>query len=241
MATEKKRISPWIYIGCGCLTLVALVILSFAGMAFFGIRKAQTYIETMSDPVAREAKARELLGTEQLPDGYYARMYLSLPWIMDMVVLSDQQAEMGLEEDIGLDDLGEKAFFYFEIRDFGKEHENMRRYLAGETDRLDMDLDLDFDFDSEETLARGSFDLDDEHLLYAVERGELDTRDGRHEGVNTMMMIDCPSSERLRLGMWFQAIPGPDETTVEDPGSVEPAVSEAAIRQFMSHFDLCTD
>lgn len=260
MATERKGTSPWIYIGCGCLALVGLVILGFGGMAFWGMRQAQSYVETMSDPLAREAKAKELLGTEQLPEGYYARMYLSVPWFMDMVVLSDQPGEMGTGEmgtgemgpeemgpeemgtgEINLEDLGTRAFFYFAIRDFGQEHENLRRYLSGEDDRLNMDVDLDFDFRPEETLSRGSFDHDDHTVIYAVQRGELDTRSGRHDGINTMMMVDCPSSQRLRLGMWFQAIPGVDGA-VEDPGSSGAvAVSEDDIRQFMSHFNLCTD
>ncbi|MEE8526652.1 MAG: hypothetical protein V3T72_22170, partial [Thermoanaerobaculia bacterium] len=85
----KKSTSPWLYIGCGCATLAGLAVVAVVAAGFFGASLFKGYVEDMQDPRARAERVKEILGTENLPAGYHARMYFSVPWVLDMVFLSD--------------------------------------------------------------------------------------------------------------------------------------------------------
>lgn len=235
--TTRQGTSPWIYIGCGCLAVVGLTIATCVGVGLVGYQQARDFSENMRDPVARTANAREVLGADELPAGYNAQLAFSIPWIMDMVVLSDQEPIEGELKSIDLENLGESALIYFEFRDFGDQRRELRRFLEGETDRPDINLDIDVDFDPRQVISRGQFDVNAAQLFYAVFSGEIRSDDGRREGLQSMFLLECPSEERLRLAIWFRSYP--DTMTAEDAATEY--ADEATLRQFMSHFNPCGD
>jgi len=240
----KKPTSPWLYVGCGCVALVILAVLTMIGGGAVLVSRVQGYVENMQDPVARAEKVKEILGTERLPDAYHARMYFSLPWPvnLDMVILSDgPEPEQGVfdEHFEGLDSTaaGDHVFVFFAVRgspdkDFDEVFEGSRR--SGE-----VQFDMGSSFHSREELSRGEIDLDPQKLTYVAHRGDFDTDDGeRIAGLYSQVRVTCPDRGRTRLAVWFERQPeGADEDAPPDlPGT--PA-DEEALRDFMSHFNLC--
>ncbi|MDY7091365.1 MAG: hypothetical protein SX243_00185 [Acidobacteriota bacterium] len=73
--------------GCGCLMLLVAALV--AGLAFWGVQTAKQTIESLEDPAAQADRARDLLGAEELPEGYHAAIALEIPWVMRMTILSD--------------------------------------------------------------------------------------------------------------------------------------------------------
>ncbi len=246
----KRRGTPiWVTIGCGCLLLVALVIGGMVAAGYYGVSSFQGYIEDMKDPASRAARAAEILGAEQLPEGYTAQFYFRIPWFLDMVMLSDgEPMVIEGEEDVELesDSVGEHMFMYFKVRTERMDDEDIERMLRGESTSEGVRTDLGFEFDPEEELGRGELEIGKQHLAWVAHRGEIDFEDGDMEGVFSQLIVDCPGKEMTRVAVWFRRDPE-DPDVEEDPG-VEMAPDLAggpadpqALESFMSHFDLCKD
>ena len=120
----------WVWIGVGCLLTVVVAVGSVAGLVWFGVQKAKKFGEEMKNPETRAAKVATVLGTTKYPPGYYPAFSFSVPFVMQMAVLSDQPAKPGGEPDVG-----DRGFVFVDSRDFGKDQNELARYLRGEIDR----------------------------------------------------------------------------------------------------------
>ena len=98
----QQGTSPWVFVGCGCGLAVLLIGLALGGLAYFGYQGAKQFEADMKDPAARTDRVLEILGAEDLPEGYHAVMGMSVPLVMDIAILSDR--EPGPEGE--MDDLG---------------------------------------------------------------------------------------------------------------------------------------
>ncbi len=256
----KKGTSPWLYIGCGCVALIGLAIAAVVAAGFMGASFFQGYVEDMQDPQARAEKVKQILGTEALPEGYHARMYFSVPWVLDMVFLSDgQPTEEGVfDENFQPFDsagLGEHVFVFFSVRgdagDGDLEEIFESRGRSGE-----VQFDMGSHFRSLEELSRGEIEIEPQKLSYITHRGELETEDReRIVGIYAQMRANCPKRDRTRLAVWFERLPtsdGESESTAEATMAASDAASEnvpldlpgtpadeSTLRDFMSHFNLC--
>ncbi len=260
----KRQGTPlWATVGCGCGLLVLLVIGAIVAAGFFGASALKGYMDDMKDPAARATRAGELLGVEQLPEGYSAQFFLRIPWLFDMVVLSDSEPVVIEDDDFEFeaDTIGEHFFAYFSIRDSDVDHEEFERMLRGEASAEGVRTDLDLEIESDQELSRGSFDLGDQQLSYVGHRGEIDLDGGDVDGIYSQILIDCPGDELTRAAVWFQrqrdgeheasgSLSGGDKTTdktadkTADQLAIEilgtPA-DEATLRRFMDHFNVCHD
>ena len=243
MASERGT-SPWFYAGCGCAGCVGLCVLLVAGAAFFGVSMFQGFVEDIKNPAVQAEKARELLGTERLPEGYRARMVLRVPWVFDAAILSDGPEPAATEDledfqPLGGEHLGAHAFIYLAVRR-GAVDGDLDSVFDGRRRSGGSHVDLGSDFESREELSRGRFELDPGEVEYAAHRGELTTEDGhRVDGVYSQMEIDCPGDSKRRFAVWFERAPedaGGDGAALDIAGT--PA-DEEALRDFMSHFELC--
>src|SRR3546814_12864575 len=59
------------YVGVGCVVLFVLAVLGIGGCFFAVTQWGRQVAEEIKDPEARAAKARSLLGYDELPAGYY--------------------------------------------------------------------------------------------------------------------------------------------------------------------------
>ena len=68
----EKR-SGWFYVFVGCGALAFIAIAGIGVVAFMSVRWAKNVKAELEDPVVREERAREYLGTDDLPEGYCIR------------------------------------------------------------------------------------------------------------------------------------------------------------------------
>lgn len=254
------KYTVWHYVGCGCAVLGILGLLGIGSCVYFGWRTANDMQETMTDPVAREAKVRELLGYDELPEGYVPGFALSVPFIMDMAAVGDRELPAGDRMSVESDDVfEERGFLYFRMRRFGSFDD-----AEGETD---------YDFDAEEELSRGEIEAAGARVEYTAQRGTSYAGDQPIPSIAAEMTFDC-GDRYHRFGVWFVRI-GADEESVEaeveaadgeteaeaegemmaeadtEPEAAEDSTEEPepdytgtpadedALREFLDHFDVC--
>ncbi len=231
----------WVTLGCGCALLVGLVIGGVVAAGFFGVSAFKGYVEDMKDPASRAAKAGEILGAEQLPEGYAALLFLHIPWLLDTVILSDSEPVVIEDDDFELesDAVGQHLFVYFSLPEDDMDHDEFERKLRGEVSNEGIRTDLDLELESDQELSRGSFELGNQKLSYVGHRGELDLDDGDVDGIYSQVLIDCPGDDLTRAAVWFQRgeehEPGSAAGT---PAAGTPA-DEDTLRRFMDHFSVC--
>ncbi|HEX9732655.1 MAG TPA: hypothetical protein VGG06_11800 [Thermoanaerobaculia bacterium] len=239
----KKSTSPWVYVGCGCLGAVVLGIGACIGLGVVGTRFARNLEAELKDPALRQERAREILGADELPEGFHAQLHVSVPWIFEMVVLSDgEPVEYRDDGDADLEarHLGDNAFVYLAMPDLGDAREDFERLLEGRDSRDLENVQFDLDFRSEELLGRGEIDLPPQHVRYATHRGEF--RDGRERspGVYSVLLVDCPGSSKVRAGFYWQRRPEQAPALEAGPGAdLGGTPYEDALRAFLGHFQLC--
>lgn len=265
MAHSNER-SPWFYVGCGCALLAFLIVAVVAITGYVGFRELRDFQAVMEDPVARNERALTMLGADVMPESYNAQLFFSVPFVMEVVLLSDGEQIVEDQSTVDLDD-HDNAFFYLKLRNFDNNQLQLNRYLDGETDGTDFFGDLDFDLRGGETIGRGTFALDDaQNVRYVIERGEAKL--GNHgnwvDGVFAFASTVCPGDDKLRVSVWFQRGPGSDtEDVAEDAISANAAPATAAadtttgarpieavglhgtpaiesdLRAFLGHFQIC--
>jgi len=224
--SEGKAFPVWAWVGCGCLGAVgAIVVLAF-GVGFWGAQKAQQFGEEIADPGERAKKALAALGASELPEGYHPVFALSVPFLLDLAVLSDLPPdETGRPPKIG-----DHGFVYVSYPAFGQDQEEIRDFFEGKSDDFDelgrhrIDLDLD------ERISNGKISREDDDVLWVSHRGTIDSDDagGSRPGLVALLVLDCGDS-RNRFGVWIGPDPDPEAAaadldvsgTVSDPEAIE--------------------
>ncbi|MEM1204948.1 MAG: hypothetical protein AAGN66_17085 [Acidobacteriota bacterium] len=237
----------WIWIGCGCLLAVLLLVGVLGGLGFAGFSWLRGAVDDMADPAAREAKALEVLGAEALPEGYGVQAVFGLPWVMELVVLSDSEARPeavgeSFEERVEslenlmvrADRLGDHLFIYLKVR--GRGDESLESILSGERTASGANVDLALDFRVTEELGAGDLDIAGHPVRYETRRGYLQATGGGEEGIWAAVRFECP--DEIHDGLWFRRIDPPAEAPPEMDLGGTPA-DPAALTEFLSQFDVC--
>lgn len=239
---ERKSSSPWAWLGCGCGALVLLGALGISGLTWVAYRSAKDMEESAKDPVARAAKVREVLPYQELPAGYHAVGTFSLPFLMDVAILSDREPEPGVVP--GQDNAGEgfeqRGFIFMNMRQFRDNKEKMRDFLEGKAPAPEDSgwAESNVRFEASEVIRRGTVDVAGRKILYAASRGEIEKEGRDEDGLVTMIMPDCPDDGRLRFGLWFGPDPDPQKPVAEVDWTGTAADPEAIV-EFARHFQLC--
>jgi len=234
---ERKGTSPWVFIGVGCLVSVLLIVAVIVAIGAWGFSQVRQLQRNMEDPVARAEAAAETLGAEELPEGYYAMMALSIPFgLVETAMITDREPD----EDGNLRRFGEHGFIYFSTVAMGDQEQEMRDFFAGDSSDADFFDQTSIRVDAREFIARGIFEEDARTLRWLAYRGEVQARDRQEfgEGLNSMVMFECPGSDRMRMGIWFG--PDPDPDTPADEADFTGTVADPdEIQRFVGHFDVC--
>jgi hypothetical protein len=237
----KKSTSPWVYIGCGCGAAVLLALAGLAGVTWWGYRQAKDLETGFKDPQVRAQRTREILAYRELPAGYYPAGAISIPLLMHIAFLSDQEPGKGQSPTTqGQVDFGERGFVFINMRHLKDNKEKMERYLRGEAPPPDESpwAQSNVKFDPKQVIRRGTVSASGQQFLYTTSRGEVSRQGHRHEeGIVTMVMPQCPD-DRLRFGIWFGPDPAPDKPVAEADYAGTNA-DPAAIQEFLGHFEMC--
>lgn len=227
----KSKYTVWHYVGCGCAVLLVLAIVGIGGCFVMVTRWGRDVEKEIKDPAAREAKARSILGYQELPEGYHPGISLSVPLVMDVVMLGDRELPAGDDME-RLGDEGdlfeERGFLYFKVRSFGDMGTEMRE-------------DVGYEFDADERVAEGELEAGGAAVRYRSDLGTAHLDGNSFESVSAELEIECGDGF-LRHAVWFTPAPAAE---AGDAAAAEPLdvtgtpADEAALREFLDHFRFC--
>lgn len=236
----KKQKSPWVYIGCGCAGLVVLAMAAMAVITYITYRQGKELAEGWTDPVKREARAKEVLPYDRLPEGYYPMGTISIPFFMDMAMFTDDPPPAGSTPKKGEETGGfkERGFIYVKARQMGKKAQELEDYVSGKGPAPDW-LDVKAKVNDTDIIKRGEVQANGMKIAYTASRGDVDHDGKSTKGITTMMLLGCPTQDRrIRVGIWF----GPDPDPSKPPKELDLTGTNAdpeEIRKFAEHFRFC--
>jgi len=232
----EGKTSPWVWVGCGCLVALILLVGTIGGMIFMGVSWVKDIEETMSDPEKRADRVMEILDADRLPDGYNAIAGITIPLFAEMAVLGTNEPDAHGQ----LDELGERGFVYMKLKlPMPEKEQELRDFLEGRSEKKpDIMLQSNIRLDADEVVERGEMELDGSNAIYTIYRGDINVENRTGEGLAAMAMIECPEDNRIRLGIWFGPDPSPGKA-IEDADLTGTPGDKQAIKGFLSHFDFC--
>jgi hypothetical protein len=240
--SEARRISPWVWAGCGCASLILLCALAVGGLIFWGGRQVRRFEAEMRDPQARAAKVDSILHVREMPPGYHAAGGFSIPFLVDIAMLSDREPgpeAQGTERRMGSRRrmFDRRGFVYVVLPSWGS-HRQLDDFVEGRGDSPDELRRIGIRVESEKPIERGNLQIDEADLQYVAQRSVLHVDQGTFDGISTLILVRCPGSSRERLGIWFAPDPHP-ETPVAEANFAGTPADPGEIRRFMSHFSPC--
>jgi hypothetical protein len=230
---EGKR-STWVYVGVGCIAAIVFVVLAAVGVGWYAHRAVKRYADEINDPVAREAKVKRVLGAQTLPSGYQPLIALSVPWVMDVAILSDHELGGGARGN-----LGQRGFLYLSmLSTSATDRSELRDFVAGRRRTSNVLARQQVSVAATATLGRGQFTQGPASVSYVVQRGEMAYSKPTHRGLQALVLFECPNDQRTRVGLWL--LPDPEAASAAGSEAAATGVpDEAALRAFLAPFNVC--
>jgi hypothetical protein len=232
----RKSPSPWkwVLLGCGLALVVAVGLIGVLGYGTY--RWGKSVEAKMKDPATREAEVRRVLGCTELPKDYHAVAAISIPFIMDMAVLSDQPPTASGRPGR----MGERGLIFMRILTLGKQRQEVEDYFEGRSQDAEPLRRSGIHIDSSEVLKRGVLEAKgaNPRLRFLVQRGSLNQSGRRSQGLITIVLPACPSKDKQTMVIWTGPDPGSGASL--DPALIPGTVAdEGAIAEMMGLFKLC--
>ncbi len=231
MAEQGGSGSPWGWFLGGCLVTIIALGLVVCGAGFMVFKWGQQIGKEMKDPATRTERAKEILGAQAIPDGYHSMVALTVPYIADIVVLTDRPPDAKGE----IAGFGTHGLIFLRSIRIGGNAQELEDFFTGKTDDAEVLRRNRINVGKGEVLDRGVLEncAGAPRLLYLVKRGSVTMEQHVSEGLMSLVLPKCSGSDaRQRLAIWFCPDPAGDDRTGScgDP---------AAVREFMNHFRLC--
>jgi len=232
----EVRKTSFHYFGVGCLIVGVVLVLVAAVLGFGFFRWARDVKSVMKDPQSREQKVLHVLGSDGLPPGYNAMIGVTIPFFMEMAMLTDR-APVDENE---VPELGKRGLIYLSMRNFGRDRQELDDFFNGRSEDPEVLRKNNIDLDLDERVAMGQIDRSTGPVLWVSHRGQMISgrAQGRHDGLVTLLQIHCSADDRNRLGIWFG--PAPSAGDSDEPASLTGSIAEEAqVAEFVDHFRFC--
>jgi hypothetical protein len=226
--------STWFYVGVGCLALFVVCVLGAVAGGFWIYRTARQFEAQQADPDARTAKVLRILNGDRIPDGYHAVVGFSVPYVMDVAILSDEAPD----PDGRMEDLGDRALIYVQMIRTGQDEQALRDWFLGRTTDPKVLADNHINVDVDEIVGRGVLELNGASLMYLAQRGRVTTQGYSGSGIASIVLIDCPADDRTRMAIWIVPDEKPDVPVAEVDWTGTPADPEE-LGRFLGGFRFC--
>lgn len=250
--TGRKR-KIWRRVAWGCGIVAALGLVALGGLVWAVSTPALQRRADARDPGALERRAQKYLGTDALPAGYHAAVATSVPFVMQVTILSDRPgAASGLENpqmpsgDEIFKLFDDSGFYYFKTPWFFLNPlEAYHRSMAAEPKEPTSPEETLVEYMREKyrasILAEGEVDAGGGRVAYVNRFEQRTTGTGPRWGLTTDLFIRCGDWQH-RSASWMVAEPG----RVDENGDVHPPESlagtpadEQALGEFLDQFDFC--
>lgn len=210
---------------------MALTTLAGIVVVFIGYRSVHNLKLQMTDADLRELRARAVLRFAEMPPGWHAGVGRSVFPLVEAAVLFDRPLDDGLTSE-----RTERMFLYIHWP-WGSP--DPQGYLDGTEDAGRLVAEHGFHLERGTPIRDGRLAVGPAEVTWTAHRGTMSTGDGRRlTGVTTMMLVECPDDDRLRLGFWVGPDPHPALGVAEASFEGTPADPER-IRGLLAGFDLC--
>ena len=216
MRDQGKETSPWVWIGTGCGGCIVLLVLVVVGAGYFGFRALTGFRDALIDPEIRTERVLEILGASELPEGYRAQMFLSIPFTAELAVIGDGEEpdfSDGRSFDqsfLSGDSIGGHFLVYVRFRRMELDDDDLRHIVLGEENASDVQIQLGYRFLAEEEVDAGSFEIEGGRVDFRILRGALSSRGDDQSGVMAAMAIRCDdargsgAARGSRAAGWFE-------------------------------------
>jgi hypothetical protein len=133
---------------------------------------------------------------------------------------------------------GNDGLFYIKMINPGDKQE-MYDFFEGRSENPVVLRNNGVQMDVGEIMERGMFSLGDQEMRYITYRGDITVAEGGAEdGLNTMFMVECPGSGRLRIGIRYG--PDPNPTATPEQFDLQGTVNHPDnLTNFLSQFNFC--
>lgn len=217
---QKPKRSPWFWILTGCGVFIVVISVGIALLWHFGTRRLATALEENArNPALRAENAKQMLGASRLPDGYYPISgTFKIPFVTHVRLFDRAPDDKGF-----VTDFTNRGFIFTESFYSQSSSKDREAFFTGAPAAAETFDNIGIKLRARENLKTASMDIGNQRIRYRIVQGRVEVGASEAEGPMVLMWIDCPGQKRERWAVWFQ----PD---VPD---------EAAIRPFMSQFDLC--
>ena len=231
---SQSKYTVWHFIGCGCTVLLLLGLIAVGGFFWFGKQMIDGLKAGFENPEVRAARTQEILGYEELPEGYHPGFTMSVPFMMDMATLGDKELPAGEEleshgggKDLGGRLFGRKGFLYFKARAMGGDAET------------DLKGDMNPDLQLQRHISEGTVEAGGAEVHYTTSFAYRTVDGERVPSISADLAIECLADPYVRKAIWFT--PGPEDPGGEiDPATLAGTAADPdAIKDFLDHFDLC--
>jgi len=211
----ERRTLAW----AGCGLSVFLVVVALLAVVYYSVQSAKRHVGQEAEPADRTAAALSILGARTLPDGYYAVAGMTLPGLVQAVVLTDVPPGA----DGRIDRFENRLFIYLETRTSapaGSAATEIETLLDVWPGRLKLEL--------QETLsggwerARGTLRFPTWQATYRLGRGIVSLGPGKLEGAFTLVSLECTGDDRQRTALWFDTRSGDPESLKRFLNRMEP-------------------
>jgi len=259
-AAPKKQKSPWLYVGLGCGILILLGLIGIVVLGSLVFKSCQEGFSQLN-PEVQEANALKLLGAERIPDGYNVAMAVSMAGTTEVILTTSNFSITNPNAPI--EDTGPRRSFQYSERRNIMSPGSLKEWFEGATDNAHALAANGMNYEAGSIIGRGRINSAGAEVLYVFQRYAKDTTISSEFDLGAILLFECEGDDHIRYAVWNAELPeeaastdpaadtpggltpGDEAPAIEAPAEEVPTpiagtpVDEAALRDFLGHFNVC--